>query len=116
MEFEPGNPASWKQITEIDGRERKIKFYPTRNEDGLVMRKELIGVKTIEKYQNRDDKVIYRTVRFDCNRVGTAKDYTYEDNYVGKCVIVKMKQEFSRVDYLMAHEQIAKMIVDMNKQ
>ena len=48
------------------------------------MREERIGEKTIEYYENRDDRVIYRSVRFDNKREGSHKDYSYHDNHIGE--------------------------------
>lgn len=47
----------------IDRHLRIIDYYPNRNHDGLVKRIEIIGEKTIEYYQGRDDKIIYRSIR-----------------------------------------------------
>lgn len=38
-------------------------YYPNRNHDGLIKRTKLIGEKTIEEYEGRDDRVIYRSIR-----------------------------------------------------
>lgn len=77
-------------MTEIDRSLRIIKFYPNRNQDGLVLREERIGNKTIEHYDNRDDRVIYRSVRFDANKTPTSKDYNFLDNHFGTVVVTKM--------------------------
>jgi hypothetical protein len=45
-------------VIEVDRRLRIIHFYPNRNQDGLIKREERIGEKTIEYYENRDDRVI----------------------------------------------------------
>ena len=52
-------------MIEIASRLRIIKYYHNRNNDGLIMREERIGFKTIEYYEGRDDKVIYRSMKFD---------------------------------------------------
>jgi hypothetical protein len=54
----------WRQVIIVDKRIRIIKYYPNRNVDGLIKRIEKIGQKTVEYYQNRDDKVISRSIRF----------------------------------------------------
>jgi hypothetical protein len=73
----------WRQIITIDQRVRIIKYYPNRNVDGLIKRVEKIGSKTVEYYQNRDDKVLQRSVRFikADDKKGT-KDHIYTDNYM----------------------------------
>ena len=59
----------WKKLVEIDGHERKIYFYHHRNndknKDGLIFRHEIIGSKTIEKYKDRKDNLVYRSVEFE---------------------------------------------------
>jgi hypothetical protein len=58
LDYAPGRMPHWKQIITIDRRLRIIKYYPNRNHDGLVKRIEQIGEKTIEFYENRDDKAL----------------------------------------------------------
>ncbi len=52
----------------IEGKERTIYFYHHRNnkndKDGLIFRQEIIGSKTIEKYKDRPDNLVYRSVQF----------------------------------------------------
>lgn len=76
-----------------------MKFYPNRNVDGnfikyiigLIKRIEKIGEKTFEFYDNRDDKVVYRSVRFDPNKkTFSPRDYTYTDNHMGVVLVEKM--------------------------
>jgi hypothetical protein len=54
----------WKQLIQIDGEVRKLFFYHHRNENGLIYREEQIGKKTFERYKNRPDKLVYRSVSF----------------------------------------------------
>ena len=53
----------WKKMVEVDSTERTLYFYHHRNNkknnDGLIYRKEIIGRKTIEKYKDREDKLVY---------------------------------------------------------
>lgn len=70
--YDANHVQQWRQVIEIDRRSRIIKYYPNRNHDGLIKRVELIGEKTIEYYLNRDDRLIYRSVRFDPNRKQTS--------------------------------------------
>jgi hypothetical protein len=60
LDYAPGRMPHWKQIITIDRRLRIIKYYPNRNHDGLIKRIEQIGEKTIEFYENRDDKVFLK--------------------------------------------------------
>lgn len=65
---------------EVDRRKRVIKFYLNRNYDGLIMREEEIGVKTVEYYANRDDRVTYRSIKFDAKKEPNHRDLTYEEH------------------------------------
>ena len=114
-EYEPGKPPHWKQVIEIDRKLRVIKFYPNRNVDGLIMREERIGTKTIEFYQHRDDRVVYRSVRFESKKEISHKDCGFVDNHIGNVVITKMTQKFEKNQNKVANEQIAKMIIDLIK-
>lgn len=57
----------WKKMITIDKRWRKIYFYHHRNADGLIYREEQILRKIINRYKNRQDKLIYRSVTYDPN-------------------------------------------------
>lgn len=116
-EYEPGKiPQHWKKVMEIDRKLRIIEFYPNRNMDGLIRREERIGEKTIEFYEHRGDKVIYRSVRFDPNRkANNTKDCTFPDNHLGDVVVTKMTQKFEKDSKNPPNEQIAKMIIDLIK-
>ena len=76
-------------MTEIDRQERIIDYYPNRNHDGLIKRVEKIGEKTTEYYENRDDHVIYRSIRFSKNLNSKNKEI-FVDNYVGARNVFKM--------------------------
>ena len=98
---------------------RILSFYPNRNHDGLIKRIEKIGEKTTEYYENRDDRVVSRTVNFvkdKAESVNTAKNYFYDDNHVGKVKILKMSQQWERSKLMPAKEQIAKMSIDFEKE
>lgn len=116
--YTPGKKPHWKQVTTVDRRIRIIRYYPNRNEDGLIKRIEQIGEKTTEFYQNRDDKIVSRSVRFiktEDKKQGSSKDYIYEDNYVKHVKITKMKVKFERNLKVPANEQIAELVIDMVK-
>ena len=113
--YEPGKAPHWKEVLEIDRRLRVIIFYHNRNHDGLVRREEKIGEKTMEYYENRDDRVIYRSVRYE-KREFSHRDLVYNDNNVDTVVIVKMTQKFEKNQFLPPNEQMAKMVIDLSKQ
>jgi len=68
-----------------------------RFSDGMIEREELIGEKTIERYINRDDKLMYQAVRFTEKNSEKQKDmYEFVDNNIGKVIIHKMVQKFEQ--------------------
>lgn len=109
----------WKKVTEIDRRMRIIDFYHNRNSDGLIKRIEKVGEKTIELYENRDDRLITQSVTFkktSKDKMNTAKNSYYDDNHVGRVEIQKMSRQFEKNPKEPAKEQIAKMTVDFVKE
>lgn len=74
----------WKEIEYYYGRKIIFKYYGQRFHDGLIERTEIIGQKTVEKYQNRDDKLIYLSVKFSpVDAENASKDfYCYHDRHV----------------------------------
>ena len=112
------NPEpQWREIESFQGTKIIIRFHPLRFHDGLIERSEIIGQKVIEKYQNRDDRLVYLSSSFvvdDSN--GLHKDnYCYEDRHLGSVKIKKMVQKFSLNSLLPAQEQISKVIFDLHR-
>lgn len=107
---------NWRKIEEDDRHKKVIDFYPLRNEDGLIRRVDLIGEKTMEYYENRNDRVVYRSVRFvPMTKSATLDQSTfYDSNVKSECLILKLTQKFEKNDSLPANEQIAKMVADMD--
>jgi hypothetical protein len=107
----------WKEIHIHQGRQRVIKYYPLRFHDGLIEREELIGEKTIEKYENREDGLIYCSVRFEekkkADMNGRRDVYSYLDNHLGKVVVSKMVQKFERRGKQNPNDEVRKIIVDL---
>ncbi|CAD8046319.1 unnamed protein product [Paramecium sonneborni] len=115
-EYEPGNKPQRKTITTIDRQLRIILYYPTRNHDGLIKRIEKIGEKTIEEYENRDDRVIYRSVRFiSTDKKPEPKDLVHNDRYMGIVKITKMTQKYELSELYPASEQLQKVVIDLVK-
>ena len=84
---------NWKKLIQVDDHFRKIYFYHHRNKDGLIYREEQIGHKTFERFKNRPDKLIYRSVTYyevQKDTIKDAKDLFIEDNNLGK--ELKMKK------------------------
>lgn len=107
----------WREIETQIGRKITFKFYPLRFNDGLIEREEIIGEKTIERFINRDDKLIYSSVRFQKISVqSNYKDtYNYEDRHVGSVQILKMVQKFEKNPRMDGSAQIAKVIIDLER-
>ena len=107
----------WREIHIHQGRQRLIKYYPLRFHDGLIEREEIIGQKTIERYQNRDDGLIYCSVRFEEKNKAMENRrrnvYNYQDNHMGTVIILKMVQKFERKRTNRANEEVKKIIVDL---
>lgn len=107
----------WRQIHIEQGRSRVVKYYPLRFHDGLIERHEIIGQKTIERYENREDGLVYCSVRFrEKSMVDDAQNkepYTYHDNHIGPVVVLKMVQKFEKRGKRHANEEVRKIIVDL---
>lgn len=101
---------------------RRITYYPNRNNDGLIERIERIGEQTIEKYQNRDDRIILRSCSFakhnpnEADKKSSGKTYHYFDHHIGEVDILKITQKFEKDEHKPPHEQIAKFTVDFVKE
>jgi hypothetical protein len=104
---------------QVDGEYRKIYFYHHRNNDGLIYRQENIGSKTFERYKNREDHMIYRSVTFDASRgsgQGAANNFTLIDNWVKNVIIKKMTQKFSCSPDEEEERQLSKTEFNMDKK
>eukprot|EP00736_Rhodelphis_marinus_P008612 Rmarinus@m.20835 len=60
--FDPGRSFGLRSLCTVGNKQREITFYPTARLDGLVARKDIFGVKSTETFQDRDDKLAYRSV------------------------------------------------------
>jgi len=105
--FAPGRPSSQtngggalKEFCEISAVSRELLFYNSRL-DGLIRCVELIGKKTFEHFEDRDDRLIYHSVTLDptlssTHRGGQKPTDTYSVESMGEVSIRKMTQKFSR--------------------
>jgi len=106
--FDPGRPSSstsacggaLKEFREIGAQSRELVFYNSRL-DGLVRCVELIGRKTFEHFEDRDDRLIYHSVTLDpslnSSHRGTQKfKDTYSVESMGEVPIRKMTQKYAR--------------------
>jgi hypothetical protein len=62
--FDPGASFGLKETKTVKGEERVMHFYHTARLDGLVERKEVLGTKITETFQDRDDRLVYRSVSY----------------------------------------------------
>lgn len=107
---------NWKEIEHVNAQRYIIRFYPIRFNDGLIEREEIIGEKTIERYIDRDDKLVYSSVRFVEKAQEDVKDiYSYKDRHIGNVLVIKMVQKFARDDNIPAHNQVKKIRIDMKR-
>jgi hypothetical protein len=63
-----GAQGDVKQWSEWFGRRRVIEFYVNTRLDRLKLREEVLGVKAIEYYEARADRLIYRSAAFSADR------------------------------------------------
>lgn len=107
----------WKEIEHFMGRKIIFRFYPQRFFDGLIEREEIIGEKTIERYENRDDRLVYMSVRFEpaIGESGNKDLYCYRDRHVEDVKVIKMVQKFDKNSFMPASTQIAKIIFDLSR-
>ena len=111
------NWPHWKEIETISSVKRIIRFYPLRFKDGLIEREEIIGEKIIERYQNRDDKLIYSSVRFEKKINDSKKNaYSFIERNIGTVNIIKMVQKYEKNSLIEANDQISKLIVDLRRE
>mmetsp|Transcript_17952 Transcript_17952/g.56287 ORF Transcript_17952/g.56287 Transcript_17952/m.56287 type:complete len:580 (-) Transcript_17952:1261-3000(-) len=99
--FLPGRAFSLRQLTEISGRRRKLMFYVEARQDGLVCREDILGVKVLERFQGRSDRLVYRSVAVGQNRApGSSKPlYTLPNSEAcGELMVNKMAQKYSRLE------------------
>lgn len=62
--FDPGASFGLKETKSVKGEKRVMYFYHTARLDGLVERKEVLGTKITETFQDRDDRLVYRLVSY----------------------------------------------------
>ena len=59
-----GASGSLNALTVLHGK-RILEFYPKSRLDGLVRREEVVGLKIVESYEHREDRLIYRSIAVD---------------------------------------------------
>lgn len=63
--FDPGRLHGLKEFVQISDKYRFFTFYWSSREDGMIRRDERIGFKICEEFENRDDFLLYRSVKVD---------------------------------------------------
>jgi hypothetical protein len=104
---------NWKKMIQVDDHYRKIFYYHHRNSDGLIYREEQIGSKTFERFKNRQDMLIYRSVTYvqGDEQHEDAEGKTLEDSNLKKKLRVrKLAQKFELDHSKPAEDQIRKTV------
>jgi hypothetical protein len=104
-------PEALKDRIEWIGRRRELHFYTSARIDGLVRREDDIGTKSIEIFQGRDDKRVYRSVSMSQDRdagIGKPPSYELPGGHLGSLVIHKMTEKFERDTNKPAQEDVRK--------
>ena len=58
----PGQENGWKRIEEVEGTYKKIDYFDTNFDTGLIYREEIFGKEIVHKYRSRDDRVFERKI------------------------------------------------------
>jgi len=98
--FDPGHTANLQKIISVEGERREMHFYADARLDGLKSRIEVFGKKTVEEFEGRDDRLIYRSVTFD-GKVKKGSDST-------DLTIRKLTEKFTRNEGVDAEADVAK--------
>jgi len=105
-EFLPGRPFGLRVHELVSGERRRLRFYPGARLDGLQLREETLGKKTIETYVGRDDRLVYRSVTFDPSSASQIVAGAKE----AEPVIVKMAEKYARDPSIDAEADVAKRV------
>ena len=108
----PGQFWHWKRVEEVEASYRKVFFYPTNFESGIIYREEIFGEKIIHQYVSRDDKVYERKVLLDKDSKEKQTSYRYfidSPLYDNKILITKFTQKTHSNPLLNPEEQIFKL-------
>ena len=114
----PGQIWHWKTVEEVEASYKKVYFYPTNFETGLVYREEIFGDKILHQYESRDDKVFERKVLLDKNSKEKITSYRYfidSPLYDNKILITKFTQKTNSNPLLPPEGQIFKLSYKFDK-
>jgi hypothetical protein len=111
MMFDPGRKYGLKDYI-LENKRRSLTFFPKARVDGMVTRNEIIGEKVVEEFEERDDFMIYRSVKVAPERSATHQSsYTVElapQNEGVGLPVLKITQKFSRNEKLPANQDVRK--------
>ncbi|KAF4043938.1 putative TGc domain-containing protein [Phytophthora infestans] len=105
--FTPGRiPEALKSRTEWIGYRREFQFYTSARPDGLVTREEEIQDRVLERFDGRDDFLVFRSVTLatDKDEVDAKNPYILPGGPGGETAIKKMKEKFARNPALAADD------------
>jgi len=111
MMFEPGRKYGLKDYI-LEEKKRSITFFSKARVDGMITRNELIGQKVVEEFEDRDDFLIYRSVKVASetnskNQSSYTVELAPQKEGVGRPV-VKITQKFSRNEKQKAGQDVRK--------
>lgn len=95
-------------MSRTNGERNFLEFYPDTRLDGLVSREERVGDKTIEIFEKRNDRLIYRSA--SCKVDTASSDEPGEGLHQKPAEIVKLTEKFSRDNALDGDADIAKRV------
>ena len=114
----PGQIWHWKTVEEVEASYRKVIFYPTNFDCGIIYREEIFGQKILHKYTSRDDKVYERKVLLNKDSKEKQTSYRYfidSPLYDNKILITKFTQKTNANPLLAPEEQIFKLSYKFDK-
>jgi hypothetical protein len=107
--FLPGRPGALKEWTEWLGQRRVLQYHVSARLDGLATREEEFGQKIIERFEDRPDHLVYRSVRLVQDVSVNKSPYVLQDaGPTSDVVVAKMTEKFARNKAKRAVEDMAK--------
>lgn len=110
--YAPGKQSGLKDYIIIEHQSRTFTFYPNARVDGMIKREELIHTKVIEKYENRDDFLVYRSIAVDklvqSGKVKNNKSFMIPLGRSGEQPIRKITEKYGRNPKIAAEADIRK--------
>jgi hypothetical protein len=120
MMFLPGRRYGLKDYI-VEEKRRCYTFFPKARVDGMVIRNELIGEKVVEEFEERDDFMVYRSVKVAADPMNGTSAYTIEladpdrledaggDGTQDRGLpVLKITQKFRRNEKLEANKDVRK--------